>query len=177
MFVYFLSFRGVIICIPGASLVAHSPVVQKMQVRSLGQEDPLEEDVATHCSILTWVIAWTDEPGGLHSMGSKRVGHDSACMHAHRHTFYIPYNHLLYSLHSVLSGIFTELCHCHHWCRWGFFGYVCGILVPRVGFEPTPSTLEVQCPNRWATREVPKTFMIFLTVPGVLCVLSPVTSL
>ena len=76
MFVYFLSFHEVIISIPGASLVAHLPVVRKMQVRSLGQEDPLEEDMATHCSILTWVIPWTDEPGGLHSMGSKRVGHD-----------------------------------------------------------------------------------------------------
>ena len=45
-------------------------------VRSLGREDPLEEDVATHSSILAGKIPWTEEPGGLQSMGSQRVGHD-----------------------------------------------------------------------------------------------------
>ena len=47
-----------------------------MQVQSLGQEDPLEEDTATHCSILAWRIPWTEEPGGLQSLGLQRVGHD-----------------------------------------------------------------------------------------------------
>ena len=47
-----------------------------MQVRSLGREDALEEDMATHSSILAWKIAWTEEPGGLQSMGSQRVGHN-----------------------------------------------------------------------------------------------------
>ena len=50
--------------------------VQETQVRSLGQEDPLEEEMATHSSILVWRIPWTEEPGGLQSMGSQRVGHD-----------------------------------------------------------------------------------------------------
>ena len=45
-------------------------------VRSLGQEDPLEKDMAPHSSILAWRIPWTEEPGGLQSMGSQRVGHD-----------------------------------------------------------------------------------------------------
>ena len=45
-------------------------------VRSLGQEDPLEEGMATHSSILAWRIPWTDKHGGLQSMGSQRVGHD-----------------------------------------------------------------------------------------------------
>ena len=49
---------------------------QQMQVQSLGQEDPLEEDVATHSSILAWRIPWTEESGGLQSIGSHRVGHD-----------------------------------------------------------------------------------------------------
>ena len=49
---------------------------QEVQVRSLGQEDPLEEEVATHSSILVWKILWTDEPGGLQSKGLQRVGHD-----------------------------------------------------------------------------------------------------
>ena len=47
-----------------------------MQVQCLGQEDPLEEDIATHSSTLAWRIPRTEEPGGLHSMGSQRVGHD-----------------------------------------------------------------------------------------------------
>ena len=44
----------------------------------LGPEDPLEEEMATHSSILAWRISWTEEPGGLQSMGSQRVRHDSA---------------------------------------------------------------------------------------------------
>ena len=47
-----------------------------MQVRSLSQEDPLEEGMATHPSILAWEILWTKEPGRLQSMGLQRVGHD-----------------------------------------------------------------------------------------------------
>ena len=47
-----------------------------MWVRFLGQEDPLEEGMAIYSSILAWEIPWTEEPGGLQSMGSQRVGHD-----------------------------------------------------------------------------------------------------
>ena len=47
-----------------------------MQVPSLGQEDPLEEGMATHSSILAWKIPWTEEPGGLQSMGLQRIRHD-----------------------------------------------------------------------------------------------------
>ena len=56
-----------------------------MRVRSLGQEDPLEEGMATHSSILAWRILWMEGPGGLWSMGSQRVRHDRgdlACVHA-----------------------------------------------------------------------------------------------
>ena len=49
---------------------------QEMQVRSLGWEDPLEQDVAIHSSIFVWRIPWTEEPGGLHSIGSQRVRHN-----------------------------------------------------------------------------------------------------
>ena len=52
--------------------------IQEVWVESLGQEDPLEEEMATHSSILAWEIPWTEEPGGLQSMGSQRVGHDLA---------------------------------------------------------------------------------------------------
>ena len=54
--------------------------MQKTQVWSLGQEDPLEEKMATHSSILAWKIPWTEEPGGLQSMGSQRVRYDWARM-------------------------------------------------------------------------------------------------
>ena len=47
-----------------------------MQVQSLGQEDPLEKEMATHSSILAWKIPWTEEPGGLQSMESQRVEHN-----------------------------------------------------------------------------------------------------
>ena len=49
---------------------------QETRVQSLGQEDPLEKEMATHSSILAWKIPWTEEPGRLQSMGSQRVGHD-----------------------------------------------------------------------------------------------------
>ena len=50
--------------------------MQEMQVQSLGQEDPLEEEMATRSSILAWEIPWTEETGGLQSVGLQRVGHD-----------------------------------------------------------------------------------------------------
>ena len=56
--------------------VKNLPVMWKTQVQSLGQEDSLEEEMATHSSILAWRILWTEEPGGLLSMGSHRVGHN-----------------------------------------------------------------------------------------------------
>ena len=53
------------------------PAIQETWVRSLGQEDPLEKEMATHSSILAWRILWTEEPGGwLQSTGLQRVGHD-----------------------------------------------------------------------------------------------------
>ena len=65
-----------------ASLMAQSvknlPEVQENQVWSLGWEDPLEKGMATHSSILSWRIPWTEEPGGLRSMQSQRVRHDWA---------------------------------------------------------------------------------------------------
>ena len=56
-------------------VVKNLPAMQETWVQSLGQEDPLEEDTATHSSILAWKIPWTEEPGGLQSMGSYRVVH------------------------------------------------------------------------------------------------------
>ena len=71
---------------PRASLVAqmvkNPPAMWDTWVRTLGQEDPLEEGMATHSSILAWRIPWTEEPGGLQSLGSQRVGHDWATQHS-----------------------------------------------------------------------------------------------
>jgi len=50
--------------------------MQETGVQSLGQEDPLEREMATHSSILAWKIPWIEEPGGIQSMGSQRVGHN-----------------------------------------------------------------------------------------------------
>ena len=62
-------------------------VMQETQVQSLGWEDPLEKQMAIHSSILAWEIPWTEEPGRLQSMGSKRVGHNRGTnIHTHTHT-------------------------------------------------------------------------------------------
>ena len=53
-----------------------SPAMQETRVLSLGREDPLEKEMATHSSILAWRIPWTEEPGGLQSMGLQTVGDD-----------------------------------------------------------------------------------------------------
>ena len=59
-----------------AQIVKNLPIMQETGVRSLGQEDPLDKEMATHSSLLVWRIPWSEEPGGLQSMGSQRVGHD-----------------------------------------------------------------------------------------------------
>ena len=61
---------------PSDSAVKNLPVIQETQVPSLVGEDPLEEGMATHSSVLAWRIPRTEEPGGLQSMGSQRVGRE-----------------------------------------------------------------------------------------------------
>ena len=60
----------------GAQMVKNLPEMWETRVRPLGQEDPLEKGMATHSSILAWRIPWTEESGGLQSMGLQRVGHE-----------------------------------------------------------------------------------------------------
>ena len=76
---------------PGGAVVKNLPAIagifiQEMWVRSLDREDPLEEEMATHSSILAWKIPRTEEPGKLQSLGSQRVRHDLATEHAHTDT-------------------------------------------------------------------------------------------
>ena len=60
---------------PGGSVVKNPPAMQEMQVRSMGREDPLEEGMVTHFSILAWRIPWTEEPGGLQSIACSIPNH------------------------------------------------------------------------------------------------------
>ena len=59
-----------------AQMVKHLPTMQETWVQSLGQQDPLEKEMATHSSTLAWKIPWTEKPGRLQPMGSQKVGHD-----------------------------------------------------------------------------------------------------
>ena len=59
-----------------AQTVKDLPAMQETQVQSLGQEDHLEKEMATHSGALAWKITWTEQPGRLQSMGLQRVGHD-----------------------------------------------------------------------------------------------------
>ena len=64
---------------PGGAVVKNLPEIQEPQEvlgQPLGREDPLEEGMATHSDILAWRLPWTEEPGGLQSIGLQRVGHD-----------------------------------------------------------------------------------------------------
>ena len=80
----------IIIILHGASLVAQMvkslPAVWETQVRSLGQEDPQEKEMATHSSTLAWEIPWTEEPGGLQSIGSQRFRHNWATSQQQKQT-------------------------------------------------------------------------------------------
>ena len=67
MFCRLYSIKG----FPGDSVVKNPPAMQEMWVRFLGQEDPLEKEMASHSSILAWRIPWAEEAGGLQSMGSQ----------------------------------------------------------------------------------------------------------
>ena len=68
---------------PGGLVVKNLPAIQETRVRTLGQEDPLEKEMATHSSILAGKIPWTEEPGELWSTGSHRVRHDWVTEHTH----------------------------------------------------------------------------------------------
>ena len=73
--------------LPSGSVTKSPPAKQEIQetcIQPVGQEDPLEKEMATYSSILAWEIPWTEEPGGLHSMGLQRVGHDLGSKQRHQ---------------------------------------------------------------------------------------------
>ena len=70
---------------PDGLVVKSLPAMQETWAQSLGWEGTLEEGMATHSSSFGWRIPWTEEPGGLQSIGSQRVGQNLACMHSNNH--------------------------------------------------------------------------------------------
>ena len=94
-----------------ASLVAQTvknlPAMQETWIWSLGWEDPLEEGMATHSSILVWKIPWTEEPGGLQSTGLQRVGHDWVTQHSTALERYLGKYCLFPETHSTIA---PEVC-------------------------------------------------------------------
>ena len=90
-----------------AQTVKNLHEMQEIQVWSLGQENPLEEGMATHSSFLAWRIPWTEEPGGLQSMESQRVGHN---WETFTHSLSILWNNYIFSL----LILFNEPNYCSH---------------------------------------------------------------
>ena len=76
---------------PDGSVVKNLPANQETRAWSLGQKDPLEKEMATHCSILAWQFPWTEEPGRLQSMGSQRIRHDWATKQQYTYTLNVIY--------------------------------------------------------------------------------------
>ena len=99
----FPSLHKVLLCPLVAQMVKNLPAMQETQVGSLGQEDPLEKGMATHSSILAWRISWTEESGGLQSMGSQRVWQDWA---ANTITFQKVLSFLIYGNQTLLCFFF-----------------------------------------------------------------------
>ena len=108
-----------------AQLVKNPPAMQETSVWFLGGEDPLEEGMATHSSILAWRIPWTEEPSGLQSMGSQRVGPNWVTKHAYAWwiTFILfIYNARLNLLRINLSIFMRDIglyfyCNVSFWCQ------------------------------------------------------------
>ena len=108
-----------------------------MQAQSLGQESPLEKEMAPHSSTLAWKIPWTEEPGGLQSMWSQRVGHDQSDLACKQHLL----NMGFYSPWDCKELGMAEYCFCFTL----FYGReACEILVPHPGLEPAPLARKIK---------------------------------
>ena len=98
--------------------VKNLPAMQETQeiwVRSLGQEDPLEKEMAMHFSILLWEIPWTEKPGGLQSMGSRRIIYDWVTKQQQIHVMY--YILFLIKMHSYFHGLRLWGAHALWWTQ------------------------------------------------------------
>ena len=124
--------------------------MQETQVWFLGQEAPLEKEMAIHSSILAWRIQWTEEPGRLQSTGSQRVRYDWANNTWREYIWKDFYFYLLKKLHVFiwLCQVLVEVCRI----------FCCGMcdLVPWPGIASRPLALRVQILSHWTTPKVPR---------------------
>ena len=93
---------------PGASESKELPTMQETWVWFLGQEDPLEKGMATHYTVISWRIPWTEEPGGLLSLGSQRVGQDWVTDTFTRSSVLAPSNEILIEEPGAILRICTQ---------------------------------------------------------------------
>ena len=126
---------------------------QEMWVQSLGQEDHLEKEMATHSSILVWKIPWTEEPGGLQSMGSQRVRHNWE----HTHTHYLDIPQFIYALiYSKISWLFPSVIN----YEWSCYKHLCAGFCVEVSFQfPWVDAKECDC---WITLLYSKNIVSFV---------------
>ena len=105
---------GALTVFPVAQKVKNPPTVQETWVRSLGREDPLEEGVATHSSVLGWGILWTEEPDRLQSIGLQRVRHnwsDLTCVYTYNRYFMFRNSNIVLNFQKILKSFYTFLVH------------------------------------------------------------------
>ena len=126
-------------------MVKNLPVNAGDRIWSLGQEGPLEKEMATYSSILAWRISWAEEPGRLQSMGSQRVGHNWATEYKHTTTY-----HLLLAFCKNINSYFTLISHFPSTAFWSYL----------LGADPIcPQTLcnmsrKTQGPSRYLSEPV-----------------------
>ena len=87
-------------------MVKRLPAMQRTRVQSLGREDTLEKEMATHSSTHAWKIPWMEKPGGLQSVGSQRVGHNCATSLS----FFFTVNHLNFMVYVYIRDLFRVIC-------------------------------------------------------------------
>ena len=155
-------------CLTRASLVAwmvkNLLAMGVTQFRSLGQEDPLEKEMATHFSILAWRIPWTEEPGRLQSRGVARSRtrlsdwsfHFSLNQHHENYSQCCVYLYFTTS-HDCTAFLWVIILHLiiHSILLFWPHHVACGISVPQPQIECRPLAVEAQGPNYWTTREFP----------------------
>ena len=130
-------------------MVKNPATVQETQVWSLGQEDPWEREMATHSSIPAWEIPWTEEPGGLQSMGLQRIGHNWVT-----HTEHWAANPGWSYIEILSLSHLQRPPHC-----WPRLAASQGLSSPWPGIEPEPLAVKTRSPSPETAQEFPtKTF-------------------
>ena len=176
----------IVVDFPSGSMVKNLPAKEESQVWSLGQEDPLEKEMATRSSSLAWEIPWIEKPGGLWTIVShSQIWLKQLSTHYYMlnmlPTFYFYcfkdfFLFLMWTIFKVFIEFVTILFIFFFFMFW-FFGWkACGILAPWPGIKPVPSALEGGL-NHWTTREVPASLIMKRKTWWKSCIFSLVISL